>query len=137
MIYKLSQKIRPRKRILGLFIAPSNTDENGARTDCETAPVERPEFPTRPETCPRFQIGHPPHGAQEARQRVFIVPEGCDTGSSHKNATAGRWQAGVDRFHGAAMVVCFVLADAWEKPSAHCRGLPQVLASIDSGTLTR
>ena len=46
------------------------------RTDCETTPAERPEFPTHPETRPRFHAGHPPRRAQEARHRVFIPSEG-------------------------------------------------------------
>lgn len=96
MTYNFPKIIRPRKRIRGLFLILSNADKNGARFDFETAASERSGFPPHPETCPTFQHRHLPHGAQEARQRVFIASEGSDTGSGHKNATAARWQAGVD-----------------------------------------
>ena len=141
MICKSRKIISARKRIRRLFIVPSDADKNIPRTDLEIAFGRVGDLPTCIEALSRFQAGHPPRRAQEARHRVFIPPESHDTGGRYKNAAAARWQAGVDKFHGAAMVicfvVCFVLADAWEKPLALCRGLPQILANIDSGTLTR
>ena len=96
MTCKFPKIIRPRKRILTLFLLLSNAPENRARTDSGLTPPERPEFPTCRKTRPRFRTGHPQRRAQEARQRVFIASKGSDTGSPCKNATAGRWQAGVD-----------------------------------------